>query len=231
VTLVKSPILITGCPRSGASLVAGLIGISEIWGGEWFEETYENKLLKNRINKNVLRMMGSDSEGQFPLVNTNQIKLEEWVKSVRNGIESSLAEEEYNYGPWFYKDFKLVLLWPIWHDIFPDAKWVIVNRNKRDIVSSCMKSPLMDAFGRPSLWEALVGEYRTRIDGLRAQVEFIDVWPDRIILGHEDELSKLESFIELPIDRERAAKFVDKDAWRKDHGDYTKRTMSEIIGI
>lgn len=233
---IDNPILITGCPRSGASLVAGLVSITGIWRGNCLDKSpltglYENNILKNRINKNLLTMMGADSRGQFPLLNTDGIHVEEWVKYVKRGIEVGLDAEEYNGGPWFFKDSKLILLWPIWHDIFPQAKWIIINRNKEDIIASCMKSPSMDAFGRPSLWEAMVEEYRRRILKLKDQVNHIDIWPDRIILENEDELSKIETFIGLSINRERASKFVDKDVWRKDHGDYTKRTLSEIIGL
>ena len=65
------PILITGCPRSGTSLTAGIINKCEAWGGEMVGPTphnpkgfFENIGLREKLTKPVLSAMGCDPLGQ-----------------------------------------------------------------------------------------------------------------------------------------------------------------------
>lgn len=70
----KSPILITGCARSGTSMVAGVINMCGAFGGSMSgpnhnnaKGMFENARVRNNIVKPYLRQLHVDPLGQFQI--------------------------------------------------------------------------------------------------------------------------------------------------------------------
>src|SRR4030065_256064 len=77
----ESPILITGCARSGTSMVAGIINTCGAWGGKLISPSnynqkgfFENVVIRNKICKPFLESIGVDTKGQDPLPDMERIK-------------------------------------------------------------------------------------------------------------------------------------------------------------
>lgn len=147
---LPSPILITGCARSGTSMIAGIINKCGAFGGDMSGATHNNKRgmfenakIRNSLVKPYLREIGVDPMGQYPLPdNDNLLIPSNW----RRCVEEIMQEQGYEGGPWMYKGAKMCLMWSLWHYAFPDARWIIVRRRTGDIVNSCIRTGFMKAF-------------------------------------------------------------------------------------
>jgi len=186
------PILITGCPRSGASLIAFVINICGAYaGGVSVNEMYTNVDIKNTLVKPYLDRMGADPEGQFPLPDSFGITIPlDWKERVEAIIES----QGYVDGQWMYKDSRSALIWPLWNNSFPNAKWLIVRRRTADVIESCKQTAHMSAFKNQKNWQATksrtefaawlwyVHQYELKFveminNGLNCKI----IWPERML--------------------------------------------------
>ena len=224
------PILITGCARSGTSMVAGAINICGAFGGNMRgpnrnnkKGMFENHRIVERIVKPYLAKLGADRLGQFPLPDVESLEIPvNW----RHRVEEVIRSEGYKDGPWFYKGAKMCLIWPVWHYAFPDAKWVIVRRRTGDIVNSCLKTGFMRAFSRKEFQRAVGVD--NEADGWiwwvrqheKRFVEMIDaglnckiVWPERMVNGDYRQMMETMEWLGLEWNSE-VLSFIDPKLWK-----------------
>lgn len=197
---MKNPILITGCARSGTSMVAGIINICGAFGGQMSGATrhnakgmFENSQIRNKIVKPYLKNIKVDVLGQYPLPDIPTLQIE---SDLRDRVEAVMKDEGYTDGAWMYKGAKMCLTWKQWHYAFPDAKWIIVRRKTSDIISSCIKTGFMRAFqfkdnqlavgadNEREGWKWWVHQHEQRFiemitEGLNVKV----VWAERMVSG------------------------------------------------
>lgn len=216
----NQPILITGCARSGTSMVAGIIDLCGAWGGSLSgpnknnrKGMFENAYLRNHLVKPFLQSIGADPMGQNPLPDVEKCKLMS-VNAIINW-RRKILEVIYGQGytgnqSWYYKGAKLCLIWPLWHRAFPKAKWLIVRRNSKDIVQSCMKTSFMRAYDEEDGWYKWVDHHKDRFLEMESQgLDIHYVWPQKMIdfdllemgitiakLGLKWNQKKVEDFIE-----------------------------------
>lgn len=196
----KMPIIITGVPRSGSSMIAGVINRCGAFGGEMsgFKGINENDAVKETLEKIYLANIWADEMGQYPLPRKDKISIPlTWKESVDEIFE----RQGYDGGEWFYKSSRACLLWEIWHDAYPRAKWVIVRRRTSDIIESCKKTGYMKAFKDEKKckavgakteddgWLWMVHEYEKRFvemitTGLNCKV----LYPERLVYGDYSQL-------------------------------------------
>jgi len=143
-TKMPEPILITGCARSGTSLVAGMINKCGAFGGNMSgpnknnaKGMFENAHIRNLLMKPYLREIGVDPLCQYPLPDINKLTI---PSNWKQEVEKVMTDEGYWHGPWMYKGAKMCLTWKMWHHAFPHAKWIIVRRRTGDIVNSCLRT-------------------------------------------------------------------------------------------
>lgn len=193
----KTPILVTGAARSGTSMIARLLIESGAWGGttEPADDEnkfgfFENRLIRDGVMKTMLYMFKSDPVG-ISILPDKDINPQPYV-GLHAVISRCLHNDGYKELPdgrkWLYKDTKLLLLWQIWNITYPDAIWVLVRRNREDIIKSCCKTSFMNSprFGKRdyAFWSDLVDEYLIRMDILKASVNnCVEVDSDDIING------------------------------------------------
>lgn len=195
-----SPIFVTGCPRSGTSIIAEAISLCGVFTGDVSapnnKEPYslfENRRMFSHLLAPYLKDCQADTKGQFPLPITNKLMLPlDW----RNMVWDIMRLEGYFSGPWLFKSNLLALTWPVWHYAFPNAKWIIVRRRTGDIVNSCLHSGHMLAFksienqkkvntdSENESWVWWVHEYEKRfVDMIQAGLNVKIVWPERMVRG------------------------------------------------
>ena len=229
---MKAPILITGCARSGTSMVAGIIHMCGAFGGDMSgpnrnnaKGMFENARIRNNIVKPYYREIGVDPLGQYPLpkaVNDLPIPTD-W----KNRVERIILHEGCKDGaPWMYKGAKMCQHWPVWHFAFPTAKWVIVRRKTSDVINSCVRTGFMRAFNNPAnqravgakneregwLWWVHYHEDRFRemvIEGLDPTI----VWPERMVEGDYDQMRELIEKLGLEWKEDKVREFMEPKLW------------------
>lgn len=233
---LNSPILITGCARSGTSMVAGGINLCGAFGGDMsgpnknnMKGMFENHVIRNQLMKPYLKGIGADKLGQFPLPDINDLTIpSNWGDRVREVLTKQGLQKG---TPWFYKGAKMCLTWPLWHHAFPDAKWIIVRRKTSDILNSCMKTSFMRAFTRSENqakvgakderegWLWWVHQHEQRFiemitEGLNCKI----VWPHRMVKGDYRQMMETIEWLGLKWNSE-VLSFIDPKLWHaRKHG-------------
>jgi hypothetical protein len=216
-TIQKEPILITGCPRSGASMIAGVLKICGAFSGNCavspedpYRWMYENVNMC-KLEEHYLASIGADFTGQrdFPVTKELQIPLT-WNAEMNRII----LRDGYESGEWMYKSRRIALLWPIWQYAYPNAKWIIVRRRTGDIVHSCMNTDFMNAYSTREDWIEMVHQYEERFieiisEGLNVRV----VWPHRMAEGNYQQLFELLDWLGLEWKTD-VLNFIDPMFWK-----------------
>ena len=222
--------LVTGCARSGTSMIAGAINLCGAFGGIMAgpnrnnaKGMFENVHIRDQVTKPYLRFHGADPLGQWPLPDLDRLVIPvDW----RRQVEQVFVDQGYESGPWFYKGAKSCLFWPVWHYAFPNARWIIVRRHKQDIIQSCMKTGFMRAFNNNRVQRAVgaaderegwawwverhLDRFREMQDaGLNVRV----IWPERMIQGDYQPLYETIEWLGLSWNSE-VLSFIDPKLWK-----------------
>jgi len=217
---VPPPILITGCPRSGTSLTAGIIDLCGAWGGECVPGNrdnprgfFENWPIKRDLVKPYLRSIGADDRGQKPLPPRKLEPVPWW----REAVVDSIVDQGYNINVgsvWYVKEAKACLMWQVWHHAFPDATWVIVRRRAETIARSCLATGFMRAYSDFAGWMRYVKEHEARFEIMKAAgLKYIEVWPERAVRGDLLEFESLITRLGLQWDAAAVKEFIMPEVW------------------
>ena len=221
---MSNVILISGVPRSGTSLTAGIINLCGAWGGEMsgpnsFNQKgmFENSQIRDKLTKPYLKSIGCDPMGQNPLPHIDH---EMKLKFIREGKEwrakviNILKSQGLNGGTWFYKGAKMCLFWPLWDSAFPTAKWVIVRRKQEDIIRSCMKTPFMRAYDTTSGWMKWILHHEKRFIEIKRQcANVFEVWPDRAVKSDYSGMMEMIEYCGLSWDVKKVGEFISPELW------------------
>jgi hypothetical protein len=227
---MKEPILITGCARSGTSMVTGIIDLCGAFGGRMFgpnrnneKGMFENRAIRETIVKPYFRQINVDPLGQYPLPDIERLSIPlEW----RKRVENIMLAEGYKDGPWFYKGAKMCLHWPVWDYAFPNAKWVIVRRRTGDIVNSCLKTGFMRAFENSAIqrsvkvnnerdgWIWWVHQHEQRfVEMIQAGLNCKIVWPERMVDGDYSQMKEMLEWLGLKWNS-KIPDFIEPKLWK-----------------
>lgn len=220
---MNDPIFITGAPRSGTSLVAGILDVCGAWGGDTVPANdlnpkgyFENRFLRNMVVKNYLKLIKVCQYGQLSVPPRDLPPLnKEEALAWRNMIKKQVKAQGYKKGKWYFKDPKLCLIWRVFNSSFPSSKWVIVRRREEDIVRSIMKTDFMIAYDTEEQWHALVKEYVDRLEDMKNAPELncFEIWPDEIVKGSHEQFKPLIEWAGLPWREKQVKEFILPEAW------------------
>lgn len=230
-----SPVFITGIPRSGTSMIAGVLQICGAFlGGTPKPEKqsprgmYENKKIHDRLVEPFLLGLGADPFCQFPLPRMDSLHIPiDW----RDRVVGVLEEEGFPLGAcWAYKSNKSCLIWPVWDFAFPNAKWIIVRRRTGDIINSCLSTMYMKAFKDPSNlkeigvsseeegWKWMAHQYESHFIGMMEKgLNCKVIWPDRMINGDYSQLYEMMDWVGLKWSSKifaEALAYIDPKFWK-----------------
>lgn len=162
--------MITGCARSGTSLTTGILKACGLNIGD-VNVLNEHTGIRDGLNKPHLKALGADPLGQGPLPDTGEVKP---VKGWAEFVSAKLQVRE----PCGFKDAKTCLIWPIWAAAFPEAKWVIVRRDRERIIDSCLRTHFMKRYSDREGWGRWVDHHEDRFNEIMANCDALEVWPD-----------------------------------------------------
>lgn len=218
--IAHRPILVTGMPRSGTSLVAGCLHVCGAFTGACVEPTsenpkgfFENVFLREQINKRLLRALGADPRGVDPLPDPAAVP---GIQGLARLAIDALRIEGYDAcGPWLFKDAKLTLLWPAWATAFPAARWVIVRRREEEVVRSCLRTRFMrQRSAEPVFWRLFCRAYLDRLERLKESgVWWCEIWPEMLVEGDLVPIEKLCAELGLDFARKPLAKLISPRHW------------------
>ena len=218
----QEPIFITGCARSGTSLIGSIIHSCGCFGGDMSGPTkynkkgmFENIKIRNVMVKPLLINMGCDPLGQYPLPNPNILLLDTYVAYdwkykmleilVLEGLKQNMR--------WFYKGAKLALIWPLWKKAFPDGKYLIVRRSDKDIIQSCLKTGFMRNFDNAEGWQWWIDRYKECFQSMLENFNCREIWPSKIINNNYEELISILDWLELDYDIKKIKECPDVSLW------------------
>ena len=219
----ERPIFILGLPRSGTSMIAGALKISGAWTGTTVpgggtanpKGFFEHIVLREHIIKRVLSETGCDPLGVIKLPPPN-LRFE--TPNLGKVISEIIRLDGYRFDrPWLYKDVKLTLLWPLFFRAFPSATWVIVRREPRDIINSCLRTSFMKQHSTDiKYWENFINEYLLRISLLKESgARFLEVQSEDVIAGKLDNMQNMISQLGLVFNKSALVDFISPDFWHK----------------
>lgn len=154
-------IIITGAARSGVSMTGGLFALCGAHGGRLVKasdydgrETFENEEVRNTVVRPFLNGINADPKGMKPLPDIDivhklaQLVAGTWRRRVLR-IIGVHRRKDYTY---FYASPLACLIWPVWCAAFPEAEWVLVRRERDEIIRSCMATGHMDRYRTEAGW-------------------------------------------------------------------------------
>jgi len=176
-------ILITGCARSGTSLTAA---ICRALGASLGATNTLNECvaIRDGVVKPYIRALGCDPLCQHPIPTPDRARAHP-LPRLREAVLAHLPGRR----P-CYKGAKMCHIWPLWASAFPEARWVIVRRDRDRIVDSCLRTPFMRAYDTREGWERWHDVHLARFAEMREALTVIEVWPDR-------EMSQPEPYREM----------------------------------
>lgn len=205
------PILVAAPPRSGTSMVAGLLHQHGVQVGSYnktkgnpkgaFEELSIKKFIKHTLKQN-----GYDIRP----TNIMPSKFKDDL-SFRSNILNIAGNPK---GLWLFKESRILMTWPLWAKHFPDSLYVLVHRNSKDTINS-MKRRLK------------VGEYviYNWLEWGRARQKEIakycpHVWIDADSIWEWDlgEVKKLVECCGLVFNEEATKNWIDPQLWSNRKG-------------
>lgn len=192
---MADPILIAACPRSGATMTAGILYHCGAWGGSMGIPhrhnscrigDFENIPIRNVLH-DLARAMKVDPRGQKPLPRAEdfaKLDAEEWWER----ITTAAVADGYTEGPWFIKHPLIASAYPFWCAMFPDSQWVVVRRAVENVVFSCLHTSYMDAYRNDEDWEKWAQQYERILRQIESMDRALEVWPSRFIHGNTTEI-------------------------------------------
>lgn len=200
-------IFVTGCARSGTSLTTQILKAHGCNLGTNVNALYENVYIRQNVLKPYLSRVGADPLGQRKLPDTyNLPPLEKLAAKVKHYIPGD--------EPRCYKDAKLTLVWPVFADAFPTAKWVVVRRDKNKIVDSCLRTNFMHASDKREYWEAWVDAHEDRFDDMSEWLDVIEVWPDQV-MENPQMFAPVAWHCGLDFNAQAVEDCIDRTKWHK----------------
>jgi len=203
-TKQRQPILITGCPRSGKTLIAQILQISGIFFGE------TNKMLENE-KLSELTEAYQQAHDISPASKKSALSIpQDWESKV----SQLMLKQGYKDKRWAFKHADISTLWPIWKYSYPEAKVIIVRRSIEDIVPSCMKTKYMTQCDTEEEWAELMQQYETKypemiLSGMNCKT----IWPHEMVNGNYAHIYELLRWLDIPWKAEIVSQ-IDPKFWK-----------------
>ena len=180
---------------------------------------FENATIRQDLVKPYLRKISCDPMGQHPLPTDEHLQRisssdgVSWREEVLRVMRRQGLKPDRD---WFYKGAKMCLTWRLWDYAFPNAKWVIVRRDKDDIAKSCLRTGFMRAFDDVGGWRGWVDEHERRFAEMQMSgLWYMEVWPEKIINQDLTEIKDVIEGLGLKYNEANIKAFIAPSLWRR----------------
>lgn len=214
----SSTVFITGVPRSGTSLTAGLVKMAGFHMGDTVPGNknnprgfFERADIRSGIIKPYLESLGADPNGNDPLPSPHGNY--HWIPNLERRFYDAMGRKE----DVAFKEPKLLLIWRQWLAWFPNAKWVLTHRDDEEILDSVERTPFMRAFAVRDEWRPWLAHYKGELNSLAAFLRpraFV-FEPHRALDGDAGHIRALSDFLGKEIPERDAGEFLDRRLWKR----------------
>lgn len=201
-------VLITGIERSGASLIARIVSLCGGFFGV-HSSMYESINVRKLIDEYYSNVLSLSSNLQYPIPEIEKIvQNDEWGDNVINALMLEGLNGSHTV---CIKSPKICQTYPLWVNAFPEAKWIIVRRKTSEIVNSCIKTNYMKSYkdvqtlkrigvtSEHDGWLQWARKHDEYFKGMvRSNINYMEVWPDRMVNGDYSQIFNMLGFIGLP---------------------------------
>ena len=206
----NTPIFVTGAPRSGKTMIAGVLRISGAYFGT-VDNMLENIPLTRELVEPYMQQQKIYPFAHRGLQNSRELQI---PKNWGEQVENIVMDDGYNEGEWAYKTSKIAATWPAWAYAFPKARYVLVRRRPGDIVKSCVKTGYLKEHDTEEGWLQMVKAYEDKLvemiyEGLNCKI----IWPHRMVNGDYEQLYELLDWLGLPWKSEILS-YIDPKFWK-----------------
>ncbi len=133
---MNPPTIILTPGHTGSSAFCDILKSLGVWFGQCFEDQgkrfNENEFFVS-MNRDFLEDDAWTYKNAFPDTLMTPYLQDDVAKRVGQNLCEKILSEGYEYGPWAVKDPRTVLTFEIWDKAFPNAVWLILDRNYDDI--------------------------------------------------------------------------------------------------
>lgn len=168
----QQPILIVSAPRSGSSLLSYILHESGVQVGvckpadEFNQKGYFENL---RIRKAIIKYL-KQCDTQNLGKKYQPINLRESYKDFDRKVYRALRQEGFvKDKPWLFKDPKIALCWNLFNVYYPDAKWILLYRNDKDVLASYERATFMDAYETKKEWTEYLNCWKMNMKSIKAE--------------------------------------------------------------
>lgn len=217
-------ILVTGAARSGISLVGSIIKLCGAWVGETgrskkegIRGSVENVRIRDYVIKPFLHGVKADPNGQNPLPDIGACKkgADKVAGTWRRLVIKILRAEGYHSGPAVIVSSLNCLIWPLWAQAFPDARWIIVRRADNEIIRACIRTGFMVGYSTKKGWQGWLDVHKERFgEMIGAGLNIWQIWPHRMVKGKLQELQQLVDTLGLSWDEQAIRDFITPVLWK-----------------
>jgi hypothetical protein len=182
------PLIILGMHRSGTSLTTRLLADCCFFPGRKLSVNSESVLFR-RINEKMYRQVGAswsridricNAMDSHEFVSRHAGKIRDYLLTYRH-IRRFFTGEHWNrlrageLFPWCWKDPRTTITFPVWLEVFPDARFLTIRRNGIDVALSLHRRALKNN----QFWKRFspVHNFSKRMLNLK---ECLDLWAEHL---------------------------------------------------
>lgn len=206
------PILIAGPPRTGSTMLAGLLYHHGVWIGEArvtkFKKTNSNIGAENTEIKNYLKDIFNRHN------NWNRLPLPEIGNTLVNDFKSKILSIVNSSSPWLVKTSGILYDFELWNEAFSNAKWLFPSRPFKDIMSSFNRHPKMKK--RKHKKQYVLELWRRRDELInKYQINYKWVYPDEFMKGSNKHAREVIEFCDLKFDEGIFNNWIKPEMWNR----------------
>lgn len=200
------PFLVAAPPRSGTSMVSGLLHHHGVQVGYYkvnkdnpkggFENIYIKNIVKESLKNNNYDL--------------NPIKIQPTTfKDDPEFRDKVLKCIDNPYKYWLFKEFRILMTWPLWYKYFPDSVYILNRRDFQNNLKSMQKHRVISKRGSVDDLEFWIKWARQRQEEIAEHCSHVWVYVDKIWNGDMSEARKVIEFCGLEFDEEKAKDWID----------------------
>lgn len=192
-------VIVVGPPRSGTSFLAGLIVRMGFYPGS-------TKMLKKatRINPYGFYELDMFCELDHDIIKKISGPIWEMPKLKKNWLSTIEDEKKIikdtvdKYGIEIYKGNMLLVLSDLYYELYPNAKWIFITRNRESTVKSVKDALNVDKSSDDI--EEVISEWMEMWKSSKAGKESLNLVYEDFFTDFEKQLDTLEEFLEAKLD-------------------------------
>lgn len=213
----KMPILIVSPPRSGSSLTASILNSFGVFGGDmkkgdkwnksgYFENIEITNLVIRYLQNNDINNLGKRFNPRVLNVDVKDFSSKIYEILENQGMEPTQK--------WFYKNPKTAVCWRLFDKHYPYAKWIVIERDREELLNSLMRTEFMDAWQTKEEWQNFIRYYDVLMKEIKANCNCFVFNINTMFNGDYSQVEDLLKFVGIDAELVLSG-IIDKTLWNE----------------